>query len=267
VSILSCEGVRLSVDQAGSGPALVLVHGAWSDRSTWDPVFLPLSKRFHVIRYDRRGYGQSQRSGAEPKVHVDDLLALILTLRLSNVILVGNSFGGLVAMRTAREDDRLVRFVVAHEPPLLGMFRDDEHRDPIAERALSALSQTQAAVRDGDHVLAAQLYVEGLASTPGTFRYLPPEIKEGFIANAGSFLADAEDLQNAEFTSESFKRIGRRLLLTHGERTSPFLKLIVERLRNAHPGLAFHAFAAGGHVPHQSCPEAFVAKILEVCGA
>ncbi|MFI6795144.1 alpha/beta fold hydrolase [Streptosporangium canum] len=46
-------------DEAGSGPAVVLVHAGCADRRMWDHQFRTLSERYRMIRYDRRGYGES----------------------------------------------------------------------------------------------------------------------------------------------------------------------------------------------------------------
>jgi pimeloyl-ACP methyl ester carboxylesterase len=261
VSVLACEGVSLCVEQAGSGQALVLVHGAWSARNTWDPVFQKLATRFHVIRYDRRGYGESQRPGVGPSEHVMDLLALIRTLRLERVILVGNSLGALIAIRMALRASELVSIVVAHEPPMLGLL---EHGSPLEGRVYEALARALNAASSGNHRLAAQLYVEGMASAPGTWEYLPEDMKQGFVENAPGFLDDASALDESELPARELARLGQRLVVTRGDRTSSYLKFIVERLYSALPELRRHVFVAGGHVPHQSCPEDFVAKIVEL---
>lgn len=48
---------RLAYDEAGAGPAVVLVHAGVADRRMWDHQFAELAKDHWVVRYDWRGYG------------------------------------------------------------------------------------------------------------------------------------------------------------------------------------------------------------------
>lgn len=260
VSLVLCDGVQLDVEQAGSGPPLVLVHGSWAGKNTWDPVFLALAARFRVIRYDRRGYGQSQHPGGAPGVHIEDLLALLRTLGLTRSTLVGNSLGALIAMHVGLRAPELVGLVVAHEPPMLSLL---ERSSLIWERVQSAIARSMNAAQNGNHLLSAQIYVDDLASCPGTWEYLPEALKQGFVENARAFLDDASSLAELELTPSDLQRLGQALVVTRGDRTSPYLRLIVENLYSALPHLRRHVFTAAGHVPHQSCPADFVATTLE----
>ena len=50
---------RLYYEVAGTGQAVVLLHGFSLDTRMWDDQFLPLAQHFRVIRFDRRGFGKS----------------------------------------------------------------------------------------------------------------------------------------------------------------------------------------------------------------
>jgi pimeloyl-ACP methyl ester carboxylesterase len=262
VSRLLCEGIQLDVEQAGEGRPMILIHGSWSGRETWAPVLGALAQRFRVICYDRRGYGKSQRPGVGPADHVSDLLALVRTLELEQVILVGNSFGGLVAMHAVLQAGDRIGLAILHEPPLLGLLADSASWHPTVARAEAALAQSLAAARAGDNQLSAQLYVDGMASFPGTWQHLPDEIKQGFVENAPAFLADAGALDGMELLPPALHELCQRFVITRGERTSTYLKLVVDRIYAALPDVRRHVFGTGGHVPQQTCPEDFVAQTL-----
>jgi alpha-beta hydrolase superfamily lysophospholipase len=53
------QGGRLYYESAGSGDAVVLVHGNVGDRRHWDAQFGALAVGYRVIRYDVRGFGES----------------------------------------------------------------------------------------------------------------------------------------------------------------------------------------------------------------
>jgi pimeloyl-ACP methyl ester carboxylesterase len=94
------DGVPLAYDDAGSGPAVVLVHGALVNRRLWDHQFAALAERYRVVRYDWRGYGESGDAAGEFAHHAD-LLALMDALGIERTALVGNSYGGAYAVDVA----------------------------------------------------------------------------------------------------------------------------------------------------------------------
>jgi pimeloyl-ACP methyl ester carboxylesterase len=117
-------GAELYVAPAtGEGEPLVLVHGGWTDHNTWAALVEPLARSFRVTRYDRRGHSRSPR-GAEPparRVHEDDLAAIIEASGCGPVHLLGTSYGAAISLALAGRRPELVRSVVAHEPPLVGI--------------------------------------------------------------------------------------------------------------------------------------------------
>lgn len=92
------NGIRLYYEIAGSGEAVVLVHGFTLDTRMWDDQFTPLAQRFRVIRYDMRGFGKSAVPTDQAYSHVDDLKALLDRLDVHQAHLVGLSKGGAVAL-------------------------------------------------------------------------------------------------------------------------------------------------------------------------
>src|ERR1039458_7100501 len=58
------DGVKLWYEECGvtNGPAVVLPHDGLLHSITWDAVWAPLCAKYHVVRYDRRGYGRSEPS-------------------------------------------------------------------------------------------------------------------------------------------------------------------------------------------------------------
>lgn len=112
---------------------IVLVHGAWSDASSWDAV-TPLlkTKGTEVINVNLAGHGKDTTSfaGITFQTYVDQVRAAIGTR--TNVILVGHSFAGLVISQVAEEIPAQVKeliFLAAALPhngdSLLGLAKGD----------------------------------------------------------------------------------------------------------------------------------------------
>ncbi len=110
----SLNDIEFAWDEAGEGPALVLLHGLPFQRSLWGPQLSALSKRFRVIAPDLRGFGESGLPGGEPSVdaYADDIAALIARWKTGPVLLAGHSMGGYIALAFSRRHPELLRGLV-----------------------------------------------------------------------------------------------------------------------------------------------------------
>lgn len=96
------DGVRIACEVSGGGPPLVLVHGAGSARWSFDAVRPHLEDRFTVIAVDRRGRGDStDGAGYELEREYEDVAAVVRDAG-DGAVLMGHSYGGLVAAGAAR---------------------------------------------------------------------------------------------------------------------------------------------------------------------
>lgn len=101
-SVVSSDGTRIGYTRFGSGPAVVVVHGAFDSQQDWLAFAELLAATHTVYVYDRRGLGQSPDVG-QPYAfayELDDLAALV-ALAGPAAALVGHSFGGGVALAYA----------------------------------------------------------------------------------------------------------------------------------------------------------------------
>lgn len=260
-SFLRCNGANLCVEELGQGPAVVLVHGAWTERRNWDAVFAPLAQHFRVIRYDRRGYGQSEASEAGTRVQSDDLLALIQNLGVKRVVLVGNSMGALVALRAAIDGGELISRVIAHEPPWLAFLKAQPAQEELAEQVYAAFRLCAEAARLGDSTKAAQIFVEQASFAPGAWRYLPPAMQQSYINGAGGFVSDMQVPPEQGISLEALAAMGNRVGITYGNRSVHFLRTIAMGMQRALPDAVRHVFNNAGHLPHQTHPADFVAHV------
>ena len=109
--INSADKVPIAYEVRGSGtPALVFVHGWSCDRSYWAAQLPAFAERFTVVTLDLGGHGQSgiQRKDWTIASYGRDVEAVVQTLRLRHVILIGHSMGGDVVTSAARHLKRKV---------------------------------------------------------------------------------------------------------------------------------------------------------------
>jgi pimeloyl-ACP methyl ester carboxylesterase len=104
-SVLSADGVPIHYEVFGSGEtALVFVHGWSCDRTYWDAQVPYFSERYRVVTVDLAGHGESglEREVWSMKAFGQDVAAVVEKHGLEQVVLVGHSMGGLVAVEAAR---------------------------------------------------------------------------------------------------------------------------------------------------------------------
>ncbi len=109
------DGVEIVFDDAGAGdPTLVFVHGWAGNRHHWDQQWDTFSRAHRVVRIDLASHGGSgtERQQWTTRSFAADVVAVIDTLGLQRVILIGHSLGGSVVVAAATAvRDRLVSVI------------------------------------------------------------------------------------------------------------------------------------------------------------
>ena len=84
--------------EGGQGPTVVLLHGFGADKDTWNKFARHLTKRFHVVAIDIPGFGESYSpsEGFDIASQARRIEAFLLSQRLRNITLIGNSYGGYI---------------------------------------------------------------------------------------------------------------------------------------------------------------------------
>ena len=77
------NGTRMHYDLHGDGHPLVLIHSGVSDLRFWDDQMEEFSKKYRVIRYDLRGFGQSGVPDSDYRP-VEDLKGLLDHLEIDS---------------------------------------------------------------------------------------------------------------------------------------------------------------------------------------
>lgn len=266
---VTVNGVRLYYDLAGDGLPLALVHGSWGDGAGWDSVRPALAQHFRVLIYDRRGHSRSERPPTQGSAEedVDDLAALIEHLRLGPAHVAGSSSGAALALRLAARRPDLVRSVVGHEPPLYAPFVDDPDGGPLMREALARFAAVVARLEAGDVEEGTRLFAETYSHGPGGWELIPPERQQAMIANAPTWVDEMRDAGAWTADLAALAAIPRRILLTYGDQSLPFLSAVVAKLAAVLPGVQSRVIAGAGHVPAATHPAAYVATITSFVAA
>ncbi len=97
------HGYRRAFRMAGSGPAILLLHGIGDSSESWLPLIPALSERYTVIAPDLLGHGQSDKPRADYAIgaFANGMRDLLNVLEIDRVTVVGHSLGGGVAAQFA----------------------------------------------------------------------------------------------------------------------------------------------------------------------
>lgn len=147
-TVTSKDGTSIAFDRSGTGPAVILVGGALSERSAWAPLAKLLAPHFTVVAYDRRGRGDSGDTAPYAvDREIEDIYALIEDAG-GTAFVHGQSSGAVLALEaTVRLPDKVTKLSL-YEPP----FIIDDSRSPPPEGFAEHIDELIAADARGEAV-------------------------------------------------------------------------------------------------------------------
>jgi len=148
-------GQKIKYQEAGSGPAVVLLHGLGGNSTNWAFNTPALAQKFRVIVPDQVGFGQSDKPLINYRVgtYVDFLDKFLSELKVERATLVGNSMGGwIAALYTLKYPSKVDRLVLV----------DSAGFAPPKEFDLNALAGLNPSTRDEMKRLAGMVFYNPL---------------------------------------------------------------------------------------------------------
>ncbi|MCI4333061.1 MAG: alpha/beta fold hydrolase [Thermoplasmata archaeon] len=251
-------GTHLCYDLHGEGPVVVFLHGFTLDLRMWEdqlPAFVP---RFRVLRYDLRGFGRSDLpSVGAPYRPADDLRALLSSLGLSRVHLVGLSAGGAVALDFALEHPDLVGRLVLVDSALGGF----EWSPAVVEGwdRIDRLAQADGVEAARQAWLADPLF-EGARNRPEVRERLETILREysgwHWLQESPSRGADPPAVQR-------LASVASPTLVLVGEHDLPDFHRIATVLAEGIPSARRVSVPGAGHMLNMEAPAEFNRLVLE----
>jgi pimeloyl-ACP methyl ester carboxylesterase len=179
-SYLKVDGGRLYYEVGGTGTAIVLLHDGLVHSVAWDAAWKPLCRQFHVVRYDRRGYGRSDPPRAQFSPTAD-LAALLKHVHVPRATLVGCSSGAGLAIDFALEHPGRVEQLILIGPVLHGMAtsghfyeRGEKNNAPLKTGDVKAAADNWSNDRyqlAAGHDAARKALYDALVQSPHNLRY------------------------------------------------------------------------------------------------
>ncbi|PZE69750.1 alpha/beta hydrolase [Curtobacterium sp. MCBD17_021] len=245
-SVLSPDGTRIAVSSSGSGPALVLVGGAFDHRGTpyVDAIVATFSDRYRVVTYDRRGRGQSGDTRPwSVEREVEDLAAVVADVG-APVDLLGICVGAAVVLHAVAAGVPAGR-VVLYEPPYRASV--DAHADDVlfADR----LDEMIAGGRRAAAVRAYLTRVLGVPMLQVSAVPLKPKLWKALLADAAVLGRDVRVLGGLVVPERVLAAIGVPVLVAAGTAGAVWARGAARAVVDTVPGSTSVVLEGQGHVP------------------
>ena len=246
MSELVRDGVRISYDVRGDGPALLLSHGYSAAARMWDGQLDALAARYRVITWDMRGHGLSD-SPDDPAAYseeatVADMAAILAACDVSRAAIGGLSLGGYMSLAFhATHADATGALLLFDTGP---GYRKDEPR-----AGWNALAERMAEAFESRGLDALGRSAEVRASTHRSARGLALAAR-GMMAQRDARIMD------------SLATIAAPTLVLVGENDTQFL-VPADYMAAKIPGARKVVLPDAGHAANIDQPEAFNTAVLE----
>jgi len=239
--------IEIWFERQGEGPPLLFISGTGGDLRVKPNIFDgPLTKRFDLLAYDQRGLGQTSKPDApySMALYADDAAGLLDHLGWDQVLVMGVSFGGMVAQELVlRHPARVKRLVLACTSPggaggASFPFHEIDHMERVERaRHMIPISDTRRdAAWAGAHKDQYELFVQMGAADP-------------FAAEPGHAMGARRQLEARALhdTWDRLPQIACPVLVAGGRFDGIALPATQERLAARIPGSKLQMFD-GGHM-------------------
>lgn len=266
------DGIQIHyVDKGESGPegpVFILLHGSMYNLYSWNRVQNDFAAWGRTIAYDQAPYGLSEKlregewDGENPytqKAAVKQLISFLDTLGLQQVYLVGSSYGGTLAVRTAVEYRERVAGLILIDPAVF-----------VSESMPGWLVNSAQLNNIGP------LFARSMGSGTSFYMncYYNPEVFTGRRKSDSMIMTKVRDWDFAlwqylkAWSGESFDfesnipEISIPALIISGAEDNVVPAEDFQKLDDLLPDSELHIISGTGHMPHEETPEEFMKIVL-----
>lgn len=236
-TVKSPDGTTIALERSGRGPAVVLVVGAFCDRSSTKSLAAGLSPNFTVCEYDRRGRGDSGDTAPYAVEREVEDLAAVISATGGEACVFGHSSGAALSLEAASAGVAIARLAVYEPPYAPGVTHDfaaqlndlvsSGGRGEAAERFLTLVGTSAEAIA---HMAAAPFWPH-MVSFANTLPY------EVTLGNDGSVPVDR------------LSRVSARTLALAGEASPEWAREGARTIASAVPAAEMRVLRDQDHGP------------------
>jgi pimeloyl-ACP methyl ester carboxylesterase len=262
------HGRPVTYIEAGSGPAVLLIHGIAGNIGNWQEVIGPLERHHTVIAPDLPGHGASAPGSGDYSLGAlaAGLRDLLVVLGHERATLVGHSLGGGIAMQFAYQFPEITERLVLVSSGGLGREVSLVLRAAALPGAELFIAATATAARSAGEVLARALAAVRLQPNAdiaevarGYGSLADPDRRAAFLATLRSVVGTGG--QRVHAGDRLYLAEGMPVLIIWGARDPIIPVHHGERAHDSIPGSRLEIFEGVGHLPQVEAPGRFVAVL------
>jgi pimeloyl-ACP methyl ester carboxylesterase len=225
------------VVRAGSGPRILVIHGSAADHTTWSIQLANPPEGFELVAYERTTVPTVEAAAAEAAGIVD-----------GRAVVVGSSFGAVVALELLRSRPELVTGAVLIEPPMAA----DDSTSPAP---VAFLAEFDRRVASEGGPAAGEFFLRTVLGD-ATFERMPRAFQDRAKSKWAAIRADSAALIAYRPRYAELARVTQPVLLLGGDKSPPYFAATLDALERALPNVT-RASVPAGHMLHAEAPRRF----------
>jgi pimeloyl-ACP methyl ester carboxylesterase len=253
--VISRDGTPIACDRSGTGPPLILVHGAVATSARWKAILPALSERFTVYAIDRRGRGEGGDGDTYAVEREFEDIAAVVDAMEEPANLLGHSFGAICVLGAALLTPN-IRKLVLYEPPipLPGM--------PLHPPGL--VDRLQALLDAGDREAVLTTFLrEGPKMPPHELeQFMASPVWPARVAVAHTLPRELREAERYRLDARQFSDLHTPTLLLMGGDSPQNVKAATEAVDAALPNSRIAVMPGQQHVAMDTAPELFLHEVL-----
>lgn len=254
-TVPSKDGVDISVQKVGTGPALLLIHGAMLNGTlSWAPVMSRLAERFSGYAMDRRGRAPSGDAQEYSIAKEADDIAAVVDAIGGPVIVLSHSYGALASL-VALDRLKSVSHLILYEPPVTLKPRDTD-----------AVANMQRALEAADHAEVVTAFLRDQIGAPpeGIAALKSSPIFPTVLDIAPTLPRESREVNTHRLAVEPLASWKTRTTVLLGSQSVGLLRDAAFFVRDTIPGCSLVVLEGQGHGAMLDAPDYFASKILEI---
>jgi pimeloyl-ACP methyl ester carboxylesterase len=242
-TVKSPDGTSIAYYEGGTGPSLLLVHGATADHTRWAPVIPRLAEHLTVYAMDRRGRGQSGDAADYAIEREFEDVAAVVNAIGGPVFLLGHSYGAFCALEATLQTRSIAKLILYEPPPQLPPPPDVMAK---INRLLQKGQNEEALMTfQQEMVRAPQNELENMRSLPSW---------PGRVASTGTLPREIASAAEYSFQAERFQAMAIPTLLLLGGESGPPVVAATERIHDALPASRIERLPGQRHSAMDTAP-------------
>ena len=247
---------QIAYREAGTGQTLFFLHGMNGNSKSWENLFYSLSSSFRVVAWDAPSFGGSDVFGDNIEEYKNAAKALIETLKLKKIILIGHSMGGLIASQLAYDNDVSVSGLILSSTHLGFGCKKGE---PLMERYANRLKTFSTKLSDIDYAMERAQRNTPEGTSESVIKFLANvalDIRKESIRDGGRMSQEADN-------TNICKDLKVPVLILSGGKDTVISTEMHASLIAALPRAHKVVFPKAGHASFAEYPDQFNYQVIE----